>query len=143
MALCNPMVLLVPVLECLKQTCSFMVCRLCPFSQTLGSIPLKCAYLCSLTYIISILEKNSDRLFFFSLLKASESHNVHLLCFFQVCQQVMRKSVSHHYTRQGNAARNSGPLSCWHCQSDFMLALCLCPVINPWSPHSFTNPVPH
>lgn len=51
----------------------------------------------------------------------------------------MRKSVSHHYTRQRNAARNSGPLSCWHCQSDFMLALCLCPVINPWCPHRFSQ----
>lgn len=52
------------------------------FSQSLGLIPLKCMHLSSLTYIKSILETNSDHLFFCSLLKAAESHNVHLLSVF-------------------------------------------------------------
>lgn len=133
------MVLLVPVLECLKQTCLFMVCRLCPFSQLLGSIPLKCVYLCSLTYIISILETNSDHLFFCSLLMASESHNGHLLSVFS---RFINRWWGNRWvitTLDREMLPEAVVLLAAGTVNQTLLALCLCPVINPWCPHSFSQ----
>lgn len=110
----------------------FTVHRLFPFSHSLGSIPLTCVYLCNLAHINSILETNSNCMFSFSLLKASDSHKV-LLCFFQGYQQVMRKSVTPHF--QENAARSIGSVSCWHCQIDMYVGF----VSVSWCPHSFSQ----
>lgn len=135
------MVLLLPVLGCLKSICLFTVHRLCPFSHSLGSIPLKCVYLCNLAHISSMLETNSNRMLSFSLLK--ESHKVHLL------RSVFSKVINRWWgnlwvlTRQcylqENATRSSGFLSCWHCQTDMyggsVSVSCNYPLVSPTASH--------
>lgn len=123
--------------------CVFTVHTLFPFSHSLGSIPLNCVYLCNLAHINSILETNSNCMFSFSLLKASDSHKV-LLCFFQGYQQVMRKSVTPHF--QENAARSIGSVSCWHCQIDMYVgsaSVSWCPLVSPQLVVAPTRLVPH
>lgn len=140
------MVLLLPILGCLESICLFTVHRLCPFSHSLGSIPLKCVYLCNLAHISSMLETNSNRMLSFSLLK--ESQKVHLLL--SVFSKVINSwwgnlwVLTRQCYLQENAARSSGFLSCWHCQSDMyggsVSVSCNYPLV---SPQLLTRPVPH